>query len=81
MWWGSTLLTVVGAVFAGGKARDRMSKTEGGNTLELRVVEVEGDVFGGRTVNGAVTRAARGEEAGLLFRSHVEPEGFGLQVV
>jgi hypothetical protein len=58
-----------------------MSQAEGGDTFELGIVEVERDVLGGRAVNGPVASATGGEEAGLLFRRHVEPKGFWLQVV
>jgi hypothetical protein len=71
---GSTTFSAgVRPVLASGETRDRVPQAESRDALEFRIVEVEGSMLGGRTVESTVADAPCGEETGLLLRGHVVP--------
>ena len=64
---GTAFSACVGTVFAGAEAGERMAKAQCCDALELWAREVQGLVFGGRAVDGAIPSAICGEEASLLI--------------
>ena len=71
----------MGAVLASAQPRNGVTQAERGDALELGVSEVEGEVLGRCAIYGTISRAAGGEETGLLLLGKIVPDGLRLEVV